>query len=180
MKFNPFTRARRGLLVLAASLGLALGVAAVPAQAAPSLVYLATVEIKAEHSGQCLEVADWSKANGAAVRQWPCTGGDNQKWHRYSQQNDNGAFYYVNVNSGKCLEIGGWGRNNGATANQWDCHWGLNQVFRGQYNLSMDHAYVYGKCLEIADWSTQPGAPARLWSCTYQPNQSFSIKAVDW
>ncbi|MFG2643326.1 RICIN domain-containing protein [Streptomyces sp. NPDC048370] len=180
MKFNPIVRARRGLLVLAASLGLVFGVSAIPAQAAPSIVYLGTVEIKAEHSGQCLEVADWSKANGAAVRQWPCTGGDNQKWHRYSQQNDTGAFYYVNANSGKCLEIGGWGRNNGATANQWDCHWGLNQVFRGQYSLYMDSAYVYGKCLEIADWSTQPGAPARLWSCTYQPNQTFSIKAVDW
>ncbi|MFF5917192.1 RICIN domain-containing protein [Streptomyces flavochromogenes] len=179
MKFTAFTRARQGLLVLAASLGLVFGVSAAPAQAV-SITYLGTVEIRAEHSGQCLEVADWSKANGAAVRQWPCTGGDNQRWHRYSQDSDYGAYYYVNANSGKCLEIGGWGRNNGATANQWDCHWGLNQVFRGQYGLSMDNAYVWNKCLEIADWSTQAGAPARLWSCHTGANQTFDIRSVAW
>ncbi|MER5472567.1 RICIN domain-containing protein [Streptomyces sp. NPDC002685] len=181
MKPTAFLRARHGLLVLAASLGLAFGLPAAPAQAAPSLDYLATVEIRAEHSGQCLEVADWSTANGAAVRQWPCTGGDNQKWHRYSSPDmPDGSYFYVNANSGKCLEIGGWGRNNGATANQWDCHYGLNQLFYGQSSFAMDYTYVQHKCLEIADWSTQAGAPARLWTCHYGANQSFSINAVDW
>ncbi|MFF3937497.1 RICIN domain-containing protein [Streptomyces phaeofaciens] len=179
MKPTAFVRVRHGLLVLAASLGLVFGLSAAPAQAAPARHSLGTVEIRAEHSGQCLEVADWSTANGAAVRQWPCTGGANQKWRRYSQVDDSGAYYYVNVNSGKCMEIGGWGRNNGATANQWDCHWGLNQVFHGQFSFVMDFRYAPNKCLEIADWSTQAGAPARLWSCTTNPNQIFSIKAVD-
>ncbi|WP_051787179.1 RICIN domain-containing protein [Streptomyces wedmorensis] len=180
MKPTAFVRARHGLLVLAASLGIVFGLSAAPAQAAGPDYYLATVEIRAEHSGQCLEVADWSKANGAAVRQWPCTGGDNQKWHRYSPAGDPGAYYYVNANSGKCLEIGGWARYNGAPANQWDCHWGLNQTFHGQFNFVMDFSYAANKCLEIADWSTQAGAPARLWSCTTGANQSFGIKAVDW
>ncbi|MEV8588898.1 RICIN domain-containing protein [Streptomyces sp. NPDC051180] len=178
MKLFSFTRARHGLLVLAASLGLVFGVSAAPAQAAGPDYWLATVEIRAEHSGQCLEVADWSKANGAAVRQWPCTGGANQKWNRYSPKDNHGAYYYVNVNSGKCLEIGGWGRNNGATANQWDCHWGLNQTFRGQFGLVMEYSYAANKCLEIADWSTQAGAPARLWSCTTGANQTFDIRSV--
>lgn len=179
MKFNPIVRARRGLLVLAASLGLVLGVSAVPAQAAPILHYAGVVEIRAGHSGQCLEVADWSKANGAAVRQWPCTGGANQKWELYYYTSTPiSAFYYRNVNSGKCMEIAGWGRNNGATANQWDCHYGLNQLFHGDGVLYMDPDYAYRKCLEIADWSTQPGARARLWDCHSGANQSFSRRAV--
>ncbi|MDX2558492.1 RICIN domain-containing protein [Streptomyces sp. TX20-6-3] len=183
MKFTAFTRVRHGLLVLAASLGLVFGVSAVPAQAAePTFTYLGTVEIRVDHSGQCLEVADWSTANGAAVRQWPCTGGANQKWHRFWRSNDLvGSSYYVNVNSNKCLEIGGWGRNNGATANQWDCHYGLNQLFHGGDGiLYMDYSYVQGKCLEIADWSTQPGARARLWDCHYGDNQGFRNRSVAW
>ncbi|MFI8522374.1 RICIN domain-containing protein [Streptomyces sp. NPDC085481] len=179
MKPTAFVRARHGLLVLAASLGLVFGLSAAPAQAVSSVYYLATVEIRADHSGQCLEVADWSTANGAAVRQWPCTGGANQKWYRYSSTEvPVGSFFYVNANSGKCLEIGGWGRNNGATANQWDCHYGLNQLFYGQSGFAMDYTYVQNKCLEIADWSTQAGAPARLWTCHYGANQSFSIRSV--
>ena len=178
MKPTAFVRVRHGLLVLAASLGLVFGLSAAPAQAAPNLYYLATVEIRAEHSGQCLEVADWSKTNGAAVRQWPCTGGDNQKWHRYPLA-DGESYFYVNANSGKCLEIGGWATHNGATANQWDCHWGLNQTFYGQFGFVMNPiSYAYNKCLEIADWSQQAGARARLWTCTGGANQSFSIRAV--
>ncbi|MCX5409678.1 RICIN domain-containing protein [Streptomyces sp. NBC_00335] len=176
MKPNAFVRARHGLLVLAASLGLVLGLSAAPAQAVPNIYYLGVVEIRAQHSGQCLEVADWSTANGAAVRQWPCTGGANQKWERWSLA-DAESYFYVNVNSGKCMEIGGWKTNNGATANQWDCHWGLNQTFYGQSSFVTNPSYVYNKCLEIADWSTQAGAPARLWTCTGGANQRFSIRA---
>ncbi|MFE5301687.1 RICIN domain-containing protein [Streptomyces sp. NPDC056632] len=179
MKLTFFTRARHGLLVLAASLGLVFAASAAPAQAAtPSVIYLGTVTLQVKHSGQCLEVADWSKADGAAVRQWTCHGGDNQKWYRWGLANDVDAFYYINVNSGKCLEIGGWATQNGATADQWGCHYGLNQRFYGGEGFRMDNAYSPQKCLEIADWSTQNGAPARLWTCTYQPNQHFSIRAA--
>ncbi|MEU7035048.1 RICIN domain-containing protein [Streptomyces sp. NPDC046237] len=179
MKFNPITRARRGLLVLAASLGLVLGISAVPAQAAPIVHYASKVELRMKHSNQCLEVADWSTANGAAVRQWPCTGGANQQWYRvYLSDTPIDGYYYKNANSGKCLEIGGWGRNNGATANQWDCHFGLNQLFLTSTRLVTDPAYVWNKCLEIADWSTQPGARARLWDCHGGANQSITMRLL--
>ncbi|MFD3943648.1 RICIN domain-containing protein [Streptomyces sp. NPDC058579] len=178
MKFNPIVRARRGLLVLAAALGLVFGVSAVPAQAA-QVHSAGKFTVRVGHSGQCLEVADWSTANGAAVRQWPCTGGANQQWEiLYYSATPVGAFYYRNVNSGKCLEIGGWGRNNGATANQWDCHYGMNQLFHNSSYLQTDPEFVWGKCLEIADWSTQPGARARLWDCHYGGNQSLTRRFV--
>ncbi|MGW6567962.1 RICIN domain-containing protein [Streptomyces sp. NPDC054975] len=179
MKFNPITRARRGLLVLAASLGLVFGVSAVPAQAAPTEYILSKVEIRMNHSNQCLEVADWSTANGAAVRQWPCTGNANQQWYRvYLNFEDPEAYYYKNVNSGKCLEIGGWGRHNGATANQWDCHWGLNQLFRTSSRLVTDPAYTWNKCLEIGGWSQQAGARANLWDCHGGANQSVTMRLL--
>ncbi|MCZ0983381.1 RICIN domain-containing protein [Streptomyces diastatochromogenes] len=181
MKLTVFARAKHGLLVLAASLGIVFGLSAAPAQAAGSFYYIGTVTIRPDHSGQCLEVADWSTANGAAVRQWPCTGGANQKWHRFwRSDNPEGSYYYVNVHSNKCLEIGGWGRNDGATANQWDCHYGLNQLFNGDRVLATDYSYVQNKCLEIADWSQQAGARARLWTCHYGANQSYSITSTDW
>ncbi|MFJ2058281.1 RICIN domain-containing protein [Streptomyces sp. NPDC087908] len=179
MKLTVFARARHGLLALAASLGLILGLSVAPAQAAePTFIYLGTVVIQNENSGKCLEVADWSKANGAAVRQWTCHYGDNQKWYRWGVSNDSNASYYINVNSGKCLEIAGWATGNGAAADQWGCHYGLNQRFYGGFGLSMDYNYSPQKCLEIADWSMNDGAPARLWTCTYNPNQIFSIRAV--
>ncbi|WP_369149076.1 RICIN domain-containing protein [Streptomyces sp. R44] len=186
MKLTAFARARHGLLVLTASLGLILGLSATPAQAAsPSWYYLATVTIRPDHNpdhDKCLEVADWSTANGAAVRQWTCTGGANQQWQRWWWSgNPEGSYYYVNVHSGKCLEIGGWATNDGATANQWDCHYGLNQLFySGLYGnrLATEAAYVPNKCLEIADWSRENGAPARLWTCHYGDNQGYSITAV--
>ncbi|MER5202340.1 RICIN domain-containing protein [Streptomyces sp. NPDC002825] len=177
MKLTAFARARHGLLVLAASLGLVFGLSAAPAQAS-TFIYLGTVEIQAAHSGKCLEVADWSKADGAPVRQWDCHHGDNQKWYRYGLSDDTNAFFYINVNSGRCLEIGGWNRNNGATANQWGCHYGLNQMFRGDRGLRMDGAYADQKCLEIADWRTDNGAPARLWDCHSGDNQYFYIYAA--
>ncbi|MCX4779058.1 RICIN domain-containing protein [Streptomyces sp. NBC_01264] len=180
MKLNVFARVRQGLLVLAASVGLVFGVSTAPAHAAETVYYVSIVEIRANHSGMCLEVADWSTANGAAVRQWPCTGGANQKWYRaYKSGTPVDAYFYVNVNSGKCMEIGGWKTNNGAPANQWDCHYGLNQLFYGSVGLNMDFWYArQNMCLEIADWSTQAGAPARLWTCTGGANQRFDLRIV--
>ncbi|MFE5592233.1 RICIN domain-containing protein [Streptomyces sp. NPDC056549] len=177
MKLTAFARAKHGLLVVAASLGLLLGLSAPPAQAS-SFIYLGTVAIESVDSKKCLEVADWSKADGAAVRQWDCHYGDNQKWYRWGLSDDVDVSFYINVNSGKCLEIGGWNRNNGATANQWGCHYGLNQRYLGQSRLRMEDAYVYNKCIEIADWRKDNGAPARLWDCHDGNNQYFNIYAV--
>ncbi|MGW4164273.1 RICIN domain-containing protein [Streptomyces sp. NPDC004788] len=180
MSFTPSGPVRRCLLVLAASIGMMLGVTATPAQAAivpyPNAIFF----ISPQHvSGMCLEVADWRTDNGAPVRQWPCTGGANQKWVRWYDDDPNtstGVYWYKNLNSGKCLEIAGWGTYNGAPAQQWDCHYGANQQWTGDTGvIAPPYTYLPGKCLEIADWRTDPGAPARLWDCTYQPNQRWTF-----
>ncbi|MFF5284563.1 RICIN domain-containing protein [Streptomyces sp. 62] len=176
MPFTPSTRVRRVLLTLTASLGLLLGVTSTPAQAAVEPVPNATYFISPQHvSGMCLEVADWRTDNGAPVRQWPCTGGANQKWVRWYDSADPYVYYYKNLNSGKCLEIAGWGTYNGAPAQQWDCHFGANQGWSGTTYITPPYSYLPGKCLEIADWRTDAGAPARQWDCTYQPNQKWTF-----
>ncbi|MFD8207690.1 RICIN domain-containing protein [Streptomyces sp. NPDC059695] len=182
MKLSLFSHARRGLLVLAAAIGMLFGFTAAPAQA-QDLVYDGTFELRPLHtSNKCLEVADWSVNNGAAVRQWECTGGKNQKWERYSAPGSStGPYWYKNLNSGRCLEIKDWATYNGALADQWDCHYGANQTWYGNSGqIYPDFTYASSKCLEIADWRTDNGAPARLWDCTYRTNsnQNFYFKRV--
>ncbi|MFE0652487.1 RICIN domain-containing protein [Streptomyces sp. NPDC059534] len=70
-----------------------------------------------------------SIAEDHETHQWPCTGGDNQKWHRYSPAGDPGAYYYVNANSGKCLEIADWSTQPGAPVRLWSCTQNPNQSF---------------------------------------------------
>ncbi|MFG2911350.1 RICIN domain-containing protein [Kitasatospora sp. NPDC048298] len=68
----------------------------------------------------CLEVADWRTDNGAPVRIWTCTGGDNQKWTQTAQG-------WINLHSGKCLEIAAFSKVPGTQASQWSCNGGRNQ-----------------------------------------------------
>ncbi|MET8506364.1 RICIN domain-containing protein [Streptomyces sp. NPDC004787] len=176
MSFISPRRVRRGLLVLAASLGLLFGVTATPAQAAHVSDFTYTLSPK-HAPGKCLEVADWRRDAGAPVRLWDCTGGANQKWMKFYENDpmkDTGVVWWVNLNSGMCLEIADWRTDNGAPARQWDCHWGANQQWTGNYTISAPFDYAPGKCLEIADWRTDNGAPARLWDCHYGANQQWS------
>ncbi|WP_369522878.1 RICIN domain-containing protein [Streptomyces agglomeratus] len=125
---------------------------------------------------KCLEVADWSEGNGAAVRQWKCSGGANQKWQgRAAPGDDPYTAPLYNQNSGKCLEIADWSRSDGAPARQWDCTGGANQkwvfTFSGS-KMVMKNVHSQ-KCLEIAAWSEADGAPARQWTCTGGLNQAW-------
>ncbi|MGW7099714.1 RICIN domain-containing protein [Streptomyces sp. NPDC054883] len=90
--------------------------AAVALSSSPASAVDGAGNIINQNSGKCLEVADWSQANGATVRQWTCSGGANQKW--FPAFNATGKVY-MNKNSGKLLEIADWSQSNGALARQW-------------------------------------------------------------
>ncbi|MFJ9828917.1 RICIN domain-containing protein [Streptomyces sp. NPDC101160] len=136
--------------------------------------------IKNANSGWCLEVADWSLDNGAAVRQWGCTGGANQVW-KISKVD---AYYsqIINANSGKCLEAADWGTGNGTQVRQWACTGGANQLWRVPTSYSINdpaqeitNGNAWNKCLEIGGWSTEWGANANLWDCGGgQANQKWN------
>ncbi|MFK0203362.1 RICIN domain-containing protein [Streptomyces lavendulae] len=136
-----------------------------------------------ERSGLCLEVADWRTDNGAPVRQWPCSGGANQRWG--FQQAELGRWRLVNVHSGKCLEVADWRKDPGAPVRQWDCTGQVNQRWDAVRSDSVADApheirnVNSGQCLEIGGWSTAWGAPANQWNCgAQQPNQVWHYFAV--
>ena len=176
----------RSLAVSAAAATLLLGPAMVPAHAA-TIQDIKTVTIVNQNSKKCLEVADWSQAAGAQVRQWDCTGGDNQKWVQVYNSDDSNDFFYRNVNSGMCLEIPGFNSSNGTGADQWPCNYGGNQAWWNADRpvlMTDGQAWngVYNKCLEIGGWSMDNGAPADLWDCLGTPpnaNQAWSINLAN-
>ncbi|CAM5469989.1 RICIN domain-containing protein [Streptomyces avidinii] len=153
---------------LGGTLVTALTLAVVPTPASAGTVF---DDFRNANSGKCLEVADWSTANGAPVRQWDCSGGNNQKWTWNSE-----TLTMVNRHSGKCLEIADWSMADGAPARQWDCSGGNNQKWNwmlqpgGYVQMVVSHS---GKSLEVIDWSTANGAAVRQWSGTSGANQRW-------
>ncbi|MFD9359788.1 RICIN domain-containing protein, partial [Streptomyces sp. NPDC060031] len=84
-----------------------------------------TYDIRAVHSGKCLDVAGGTSAtgDGADVHQWTCLGTaqTNQQW--YLTDAGNGTFYIQAVHSGKCLDVAGGtsATGDGADVHQWTC-----------------------------------------------------------
>lgn len=85
-------------------------------------------EVRPTHApNKCLDVSGVSSSNGAAVHQWDCHNGNNQRWRLQSSGSN---YQLVAHHSGKCLDVSGVSTANGAALNQWDCHGGTNQQFR--------------------------------------------------
>ncbi|MGW2543441.1 RICIN domain-containing protein [Kitasatospora sp. NPDC001574] len=162
---------------------LALVTTAVLAGAGPAAAYEVPTEIitidqnvviSPIHSRMCLEVTDWRTDDGAPVRQWPCTGGANQKW-RITE----GAV--VNVHSGKCLEIPGYGTTPGTPVGQWACNggsnqrWGITGLFSGLRTYREFVNVHSGLALDVAEVSFDPGAPAIQWPRSTVVNQFFFV-----
>ncbi|HEY9372524.1 RICIN domain-containing protein [Streptomyces sp.] len=157
-------------IALGSTVAAAIALAVVPTSASAATSYWELVNYG---SGKCLEVADWSTANGAVVRQWDCTRGANQQW-AYS----NGSW--VNQNSGKCLEIGDWSTAWGAGARQWDCTGGANQRWNNPFLTPGKSALLRnehsGLVVEIGGWSTANGVQATQWGFNDGDNQKWNIK----
>ncbi|MFB7216130.1 RICIN domain-containing protein [Streptomyces sp. NPDC056255] len=160
------------LFMSAAAATLAVLSSAVPAQAdqTPGPPGGATT-IRNGNSGQCLEIADSSKSNGARAQQWTCVGQAGSYWY-FEPVVKGGASYYRirNTNSNKCLEVADSRTDNGAPVQQWTCYDLPGQLWyktgtplpgvAGLVNANS------GKCLEVADSRTDKGAPVQQWSCS--------------
>ena len=69
-------------------------------------------ELVSVNSGKCLDVTDWSAANGTRMQQWTCHGGANQQWRL--QPATDGYALVVSVFSAKVLDVTDWSLDNGA------------------------------------------------------------------
>jgi hypothetical protein len=110
-------------------------------------------KIVARHSGKCLDVSGWSKADGAQVFQWDCHGGANQLWDFVDIGSpkscprgpevcleDVVGYLIVSKHSGKCLDVGNADfpspPRQGFGLQQWTCArdtgvpWWINQAWR--------------------------------------------------
>ncbi|MFJ7154398.1 RICIN domain-containing protein [Streptomyces sp. NPDC101118] len=70
-----------------------------------------------EESGLCLEIADFSRADGARAQQWQCANAASQIWSVPYAHHRRTLVY--NNHSGKALEIADGSLANGARAQQW-------------------------------------------------------------
>ncbi|MER7708812.1 RICIN domain-containing protein [Kitasatospora sp. NPDC097605] len=159
--------AAAAVLTVAGTLGL---VAPGTAQASPDRPFQIA---GANRSGpgpteQCLDVTGRRTDDGAPVEQWPCNGGDNQKWYWTD------AHELVGVGSGKCLDIPFSSTTEGVQAIIWPCNGGDNQKWT---NTLVHHVEMYtltnvnsGLLLDIRGADLTPGAPAIQWP----PNGGFN------
>ncbi|MEV6509835.1 ricin-type beta-trefoil lectin domain protein [Streptomyces sp. NPDC051642] len=71
--------------------------------------------------GKCLDIADASQTNGAAIQLATCNGGWAQRF------NLNGSHDLVNTVIGKCVDAKDQGTKNGTRLQLWDCDGTSNQ-----------------------------------------------------
>ncbi|WP_254764299.1 RICIN domain-containing protein [Natrinema marinum] len=137
-----------------------------------------TYEIVNVHSGQLLEVANASTADGANVQQWPANGHPTQQW--YVEDLGNGEYHIQNENSGKLLEVAFAETTDGANVRQYAptgsaCQrWGIVDD-GGQYALEAVHS---GKVADVENWSTESGANVMQWPDTGGANQRWTFESV--
>ncbi|MFD7453806.1 RICIN domain-containing protein [Kitasatospora sp. NPDC059827] len=132
--------------------------------------------IKNVNSGQVMDVNGWSTADGAAVNQWPSTGGANQQW---SFVPVSGQLYeIVNRNSGKALEV------------PWSSHWRTTAADQSTYNGGNNQLWYFEptsggyllrnyesrQVLEVSGSSTANGAAVDQSMALNQSNQAWTVQ----
>jgi hypothetical protein len=126
-------------------------------------------ELKALHSGKCLDVQGGSTANGAKIIQYSCHGGTNQRFYTTPHPVVSGAVQ-IRIGNGKCLAISANSNDNSAPAVQWTC-----DNLQGQTWFLRDDALenLSGKCLDIQGASQDNSAFAIQYNCKVSDNQKF-------
>jgi endoglucanase len=133
------------------------------------------VTLTARHSGKCADVISASTADNAAVAQYVCNGGTNQRWT--FRNLNNGYFQIVAQHSGKCLNVEAASTANSARITQLTCNssaqnqqWQVQDAGSGYVALVARHS---GKCLDVPSRSTADGTRLTQYTCNGGQNQQF-------
>ena len=137
------------------------------------------------HSGDCVDDANGSAANGAAVQQWSCgTGNTNQEWQ--FQPTSNGYYQVVTRNApGAVWDVTGGpsATGNGTPIQLWSAAGGTNQQWLP--TLQSDGSYTFtvrnsgNECLDVTNRSTSNGTQLQQWACTAGDTaQTFQLVPV--
>ncbi|WP_328834110.1 RICIN domain-containing protein [Streptomyces sp. NBC_00252] len=123
-------------------------------------------EIVGQQSGRCLDINNFTTANGTQAQLWDCNGGSNQQW-TYTDGKQ------LMVYGSKCL--GASGQGSGTPAAIGDCSGQADQ----QWNMNPDGtitAAQSGLCLDANGQATANGTKIQLWSCTGGANQHWRLQ----
>ncbi|WP_234338128.1 RICIN domain-containing protein [Streptomyces sp. NRRL F-5727] len=132
-------------------------------------------------TGQLLDVAGESTADGAPVGVYRPTAGANQSWTFRSTAAD---VWRTPVfrHSSKCLDVAGVSTADGAEVLQYGCNGGANQQWAlrpasdGYVNIVARHS---GRCLDVSGVSTADGAQVLQYGCNGDRNQEWAVHTVD-
>ena len=130
-------------------------------------------------SGKVADVSGASKADGAAVIQWPDNGKPNQQWT--FQSTGDGYHTITCVNSGKVLDVAGSSTADGARVVQMTAdgrtsqQWQLHPRTGGEFTLVNRNS---GKVLDVSGGSTADGAALIQYRDTGGSNQRWTFHRV--
>ncbi|MFB7330362.1 RICIN domain-containing protein [Streptomyces adustus] len=122
----------------------------------------------ARHSAKCADVPNQSLWQGAAISQYTCNGGGNQKWWF----KDLGSGYYALVGRGSSLCL----TENAASVTQENCTGATAQ----QWSVTASGSYVLvkaratGECLDVSGASTANSAAVITYTCNGAANQQWT------
>lgn len=139
----------------------------------------ATYTFRNVHADKCLDVTDFSSADGANIQLWQCSGQTAQQFTLVPH--DGNYFSLRNVSSGKCVDVWGWSSQPGGNIAQYSCTGSANQQFRiddlggGAVRFVSRHS---GLAFDGWNWGTSNGTNVAQWSVTGAANQSFIATRV--
>ncbi len=147
----------------------ALGVVYAPRVAKPGPA--AFDEMVNELSGQCLDITKVSMANGTSMEQWPCNGGDWQRW----SYDANSGLIRSQRDPRFCLDNSGTFAD-GANLVLWSCSGNANQRFTLDTSSGAIRMRTYPQqVLDVTNLSNAAGAPVETWSWWGGANQIWSL-----
>jgi Ricin-type beta-trefoil lectin domain-like len=149
-----------------------------PGWTVPTDLQAGVYQVINANSNKCLDVANNSTANNAAIQQWTCGTGDNQKWK--IEPVGAGLYKLTAIHSGRVIGIGASGMADGVKAVQWDWvgvadqKWYIQASGSG-YRIVASHS---NKCLDVWNFSTADGIQLQQWTCSGNTAQQFKLKAL--
>lgn len=132
-------------------------------------------QLKARHSGKCLDVNGASTASGAAVIQWACHTGANQKW---KLEDAGGGYWRVKAgHSSMCLDLASQSTANAVGLVQATCgngtsqQWATEDVGGGALRLKSRYS---GLCVDVDRANKDDGASVIQYACFDSANQQWT------
>ncbi|BBH68390.1 hypothetical protein ACTI_50750 [Actinoplanes sp. OR16] len=161
----PSSPGRRRILAVAASTALVAGLGVAGATQA---LAASAGSLVGAGSGKCLDVANNSTADGAAIHIWTCYSTvASQQWTLA----DNGQVQ----SQGKCLDVANNATADGSLTHLWTCY---DSVATQKWALTASGTLVNqasGKCLDVQSNGTADGSRLQIWSCAGSANQRWTL-----